>query len=129
MTAGKNKTPDFFKDESFDPVEVATGKRKKRGPVEADRSGRNSARPAPPEPDRAAGTQKHVDHAPGKKKAGFYVSVDLLDRFTRKFYELKLAGAAVENKSALLELALSFALDDMDRGAESRILKMVGGIR
>jgi hypothetical protein len=25
MAASKNKTPDFFKDESFDPVEVATG--------------------------------------------------------------------------------------------------------
>jgi hypothetical protein len=35
---------------------------------------------------------------------------------------LKLEGVAIENKSALLELALSFALDDMDRSHESRLL-------
>ena len=60
-----------------------------------------------------------------KKKAGFYLSVDLLERFNRKFYELKLAGAAIENKSALMELALSFALDDLDKGAKSQIIKVV----
>jgi hypothetical protein len=38
---------------------------------------------------------------------------------------LKLAGAAIENKSALLELALSFALDDLDKGAKSRVLQNI----
>jgi hypothetical protein len=46
-----------------------------------------------------------------------------LDRFSRKFYELKLAGVAIENKSALLEVALSFALDDLDKGPKSRQLQ------
>jgi hypothetical protein len=62
-----------------------------------------------------------------KKKAGFYLSADVLQRFTLKFHELKLAGAAVDNKSTLLELALCFALDDMDKGRNSRVLKKLKG--
>jgi hypothetical protein len=56
-------------------------------------------------------------------KAGFYLSDGLLGRFNTRFYELKFAGAPVENKSALLEEALAFALEDLDRGADSRILR------
>lgn len=58
-----------------------------------------------------------------KKKAGFYLTEDLITRFDRKFHELKLAGAAIGNKSTLLEAALAFALDDLDRGAQSQVLK------
>ena len=122
MAASKNKTPDFFKDESFDPVEVATGQSGQVGP---GNSGQNSEKPAPLYPGKSVGPKTRTGQTPNKKKAGFYVSVDLLDRFTRKFYELKLAGAAIENKSALLELALSFALDDLDKGAKSQVLKVV----
>jgi len=57
-----------------------------------------------------------------KKKAGFYLSVELLERFNRKFFELKLAGCPVENKSSLVEHALKYALDDLDRDAESQVL-------
>jgi hypothetical protein len=57
-----------------------------------------------------------------KKKVGFYVSEALLDRFNRKFHQLKLDGVPVENKSMLAEMAISFALDDMDRGAASHLL-------
>jgi hypothetical protein len=46
-----------------------------------------------------------------------------LDRFTRKFHQLKLDGVPIENKSALAEMALHFALDDMDQGKASRLLK------
>ncbi len=106
MAASKNKTPDFFKDESFDPMEVATGPG--RSPEDSEKSMHSDA-----------------GHAANKKKAGFYISVDLLDRFSRKFYELKLAGVAIENKSALLELALSFALDDLDKGPKSRQLQVI----
>ncbi|MGD9333139.1 MAG: hypothetical protein PVJ53_17625 [Desulfobacterales bacterium] len=60
-----------------------------------------------------------------KKKAGFYLSLGLIERFDRKFHELKLAGAAVGNKSALLEAALAFALDDLDRGEESEVLARI----
>ncbi len=58
-----------------------------------------------------------------KRKAGFYFSEALLDRFTRKFHQLKLDGVPVENKSVLAEMALHFALDDMDRGEASQLLK------
>ena len=58
-----------------------------------------------------------------KKKAGFYLSIELLDRFTMKFHELKLAGIPVENKSALVEAALKFALDDIDQREQSRVLQ------
>ncbi len=57
-----------------------------------------------------------------KRKAGFYFTETLLERFTRKFHQLKLDGAPVENKSAMLERMLSFALDDMDRGRDSVIM-------
>ena len=60
--------------------------------------------------------------AAAKKKAGFYLSLDILERFNRKFFELKLAGCPVENKSVLVEAALKFALNDLDRGPDSRVL-------
>jgi hypothetical protein len=119
MATSKNKTPDFFKDESFDPVEVATGQ------GGAGRSAQHSKKPAARYAGSAVGPKKQRGHTPRKKKAGFYVSVDLLDRFNHKFYELKLAGTAIENKSALLELALSFALDDLDKGAKSQVLNVI----
>lgn len=58
-----------------------------------------------------------------KRKAGFYFSEALLDRFNRKFHQLKLNGVSIDNKSALAEMALHFALDDMDRGSASLLLK------
>jgi hypothetical protein len=89
--------PDLFAEALPDPVEAATG----RGPK----------RPA----------------AEPKRKAGFYISSATMNRFNTRFYELKLAGAAVDNKSALLEAALDYALDDLDRGPASEILKRMGG--
>ena len=116
MAASKNKTPDFFKDESFDPMEVATG---------PGRSGEDSEESTHSEAGKGLIPKTGAGQAAAKKKAGFYISVDLLDRFSRKFYELKLAGIAIENKSALLELALSFALDDLDKGPKSRLLQVI----
>jgi hypothetical protein len=121
MAANKKKTPDFFKDESFDPIEVATGSGRPGGP---DRSqDQDSEGPSRSHAAGAAIKKQAASRAVQKKKAGFYISVELLNRFDRKFYELKLAGAAIENKSALLELALTFALDDLDKGTKSRVLK------
>jgi hypothetical protein len=120
MAANKKKTPDFFKDEPFDPIEVATG------PGSPDRSQDQDSEG--PSHSHTAGTaikKPGVSQAVYKKKAGFYISVELLNRFNRKFYELKLGGAAIENKSALLELALMFALDDLDKGTKSRVLKNI----
>jgi hypothetical protein len=114
MAASKNKTPDFFKDESVDPMEVATGSA--RTSEELEKSTHSDA-------GNGAIPKTGTGQAANKKKAGFYISVDLLDRFSRKFYELKLAGVAIENKSALLEVALSFALDDLDKGPKSRQLQ------
>ena len=64
--------------------------------------------------------------AVAKKKAGFYLSVELLDRFNRKFFELKLADHPIDNKSALVEAALKYALDDLDRGDDSLVLSTLG---
>jgi hypothetical protein len=33
---------------------------------------------------------------------------------------------AIDNKSTLLEAALVYALDDMDKGEESQVLKKIG---
>ena len=73
-------------------------------------------------PRRPQSRPKKAGDKGAKKKAGFYLSVALLERFNRKFHELNLSGMSVENKSALLEAALSFALDDMDKGRESVVL-------
>lgn len=99
MAARSKDTPDLFADTPLDPVESATGY---QGPASH-----------PSKPGRAA----------AKKKAGFYISVDVLQRFTLKFHELKVAGLPIDNKSALLEMALAFALDDMDKGKASRVLQ------
>jgi hypothetical protein len=102
MTVSDKKTiPDFFNETPMDPVSVATG--------------RPASKLAAPKP------------AIPKRKAGFYFSEVLLDRFTRKFHQLKLDGVPIENKSVLAEMALHFALDDMDRGDNSQLLKRFNG--
>ena len=103
MAARSKDTPDLFADTPLDPVESATGYQG----------------PSPP-PQRSSSTA-------AKKKAGFYLSVDVLQRFTLKFHELKLAGMPIDNKSTLLELALAFALDDMDKGIASQVLQKLQG--
>jgi hypothetical protein len=105
MAPRRRKTPDLFEDHLPDPVEAATGGR-------AAASG--------PRLQEERGPSEAGD---GKRKAGFYLSEETLTRFNTCYYQLKLAGAAVDNKSALLEAALAFALDDLDRGVDSRILK------
>ena len=114
MAARSKNTPDLFADTALDPVESATGYEKPltKSPGTGPLSGTSPG---------LAG------NATSKKKAGFYLSVDVLQRFTLKFHELKLAGVAIDNKSTLLELALSFALDDMDKGKNSRVLKKLTG--
>ncbi|MBI5577603.1 MAG: hypothetical protein HY895_00495 [Deltaproteobacteria bacterium] len=108
MPTRRHQMPDLFDEHLPDPVEAATGRRQ---PSDAFRPGGRKASGAAPA---------------AKRKAGFYLSDDLLERFNTRFYELKLAGAAVGNKSALLEAALGYALDDLDRGVDSRILKRIG---
>jgi hypothetical protein len=76
----------------------------------------------PLDPMTVATRSPRREAPPPKKKAGFYISEPLLDRFNRRFHQLKLDGAPVENKSALLEIALTFALDDFDKGDESVLL-------
>ena len=105
MTTRRNQTPDLFAEHLPDPVDAAIGGR--RPPGHRRPQGRRAAGAAPE----------------AKRKAGFYLSDDLLGRFNTRFYELKLAGAPVDNKSALLEAALTYALEDLDRGADSRILR------
>ena len=100
MADTTNKPPEFYEEQTLDPVAAATGPQIK----------------SPPQADTKV--QFHE-----KRKAGFYLSNRLLDRFNRKFYELKLNGVGVDNKSALLETALSFALDDLDRGDDSQVLQ------
>ncbi len=78
--------------------------------------------PSPLDPIRSATGGRRTATAVAKKKAGFYLSLDVLDRFERKFYELKLAGIPVSNKSSLLEAALNFALDELDRDPHGRVL-------
>lgn len=100
MTKTDKDNLNFFEEGALDPVAAATG--------------------AQPPSAEAQGKAAQV-----KRKAGFYLSQELLDRFNTKFYELKLSGVAVENKSGLLERALEFALDDLDRGEDSTLLAKI----
>ena len=100
MATGRNKLPDFFSGDGIDPVESATGKQQPLTDGKGAKTGVSS-----------------------KKKAGFYLSKEIINRFNFKFHELKLAGIAIDNKSTLLELALAFALDDLDKGGKSRVLQ------
>jgi hypothetical protein len=111
MASSKNKIPDFFDEDELDPVETATG----------------LAQPAVPDKAASPAAAASPGQTTAKKKAGFYLSVDLLNRFAHKFHELKLSGAAIENKSTLLEAALGYALDDMDKGEESQVLRKLAG--
>lgn len=109
MPTRRHQMPDLFDDHPPDPMETAIGRRQPAAGL------RPPGRKAPTMPE-------------AKRKAGFYLPDELLERFNTRFYELKLAGAAVGNKSALLEAALGYALDDLDRGADSRILKRIGPV-
>ena len=113
MATGRSKTPDFFNEDGLDPVDIATGQ-PQDSPEDRTNASSSTAKPGPPA------------EMTTKKKAGFYLSVDLLNRFNLKFHELKLAGGAIDNKSTLLESALGFALDDMDKGRNSQVLQKLG---
>jgi len=107
----KNKQPpDFFDHNPLDPVTAATGR---QSDCEAVRS------------KRSVPEEQKIKVGGKKKKAGFYLNVDILYRFNRKFHELNLAGISIENKSALLETALTFALDDLDKHDDSRLLRQL----
>jgi hypothetical protein len=110
MTAsGTNPPPDFFEEHSLDPVRAAKG---------------GAAKGASAKGATAAGKpEKGTVASVPKKKAGFYLSEALLSRFDRQFHQLKIDGVPVENKSALLELALEYALTDLDRAEESVLLR------
>ena len=95
--------PDFFDHDTIDPVASASGG----------------------DPPRTGGKRGRPPSAVPKRKAGFYLSEHLLSRFDKKFYELKLAGCPVENKSALIEAALTYALNDLDRNEASEILESI----
>lgn len=119
MADRRKKTPDFFKDDAFEPVDTATGY-----PVHSPQAASDGV-PATHESTLKKKGGDSTASLPYKKKAGFYLSADILERFNLKFYELKLAGVTIENKSNLLELVLAFALDDIDKGQQSRILKRI----
>jgi hypothetical protein len=77
------------------------------------------------DPVAAATQTRPVSGLKAKKKAGFYLSEELLERFNRRFHQMKLDGHAIDNKSALIEYALGFALDDLDKGHQSRLLAAI----
>ncbi len=106
MNKRKKPQPDFFENEAWDPVRAATG------------------------PDHSASRRSSVEENKNsskeeKKKVGFYLSADVWARFNRTFYQLKLEGEIAGNKSRLVEAALHFALDDIERAEKSVVRKML----
>jgi hypothetical protein len=65
MATGRNKLPDFFNEDGIDPVESATGKRQ---PFSEDN-------------DTSSGKDVKTGIS-AKKKAGFYLSKEILERFS-----------------------------------------------
>jgi hypothetical protein len=112
MASNKRKTPDFFEETPFDPVRTATGYPAQARGRGFKPSGGSSGRQVQPA----------ASESPVKRKAGFYISEELLQRFNLKYHELKLADVPVDNKSGLLEILLTFALDDLDKGSGGKIL-------
>jgi hypothetical protein len=105
MKTEKDRKPELFEANPIDPVLAAIGLDEK-----SDR--------------KSSSTEDGKNGGPArKKKAGFYLSLDVLDRFTRKFHEMKLAGITIENKSAFVEAAIIYALDDVDREEGSKFLE------
>ncbi len=118
MAIGRKETPEFFAENPFDPIKAASGSGRqyvRDELLDSSLEEKNNERKRRPK-DKS--TRE-------KKKAGFYLSLEILDRFTRKFHELKLEGITIENKSALVEAALTFALDDIDKGEDSLVLKKI----
>ena len=123
MADSRKVTPEFFEDIELDPVDTATGSpRNSRSQASRPASGPTTEPALAADVSRSKHIRAGAGSAVAKKKAGFYLSADILNRFNLKFYELKLSGAAIDNKSSLLELMLGYALDDMDKGEQSRIL-------
>lgn len=82
------------------------------------------------DPVATATRQRSKPLPPSKKKAGFYLSEELLERFNRRFHQMKLSGLPIENKSALLEMALEFALEDLEKGTDGHLLaRLLGNSR
>ena len=73
------------------------------------------------DPMSTASGNHGVRKAVSKKKVGFYLSEVLLERFNRRFHQMKLDGVPIENKSAFVEIALSYVLDDLEKGEKSRL--------
>lgn len=74
-----------------------------------------------PDPVAAATGAVGRPAAAAKRKAGFYLPQPLLDRFNARYYALRLAGVPIANKSALLEILLAFALDELEREDGGRL--------
>ncbi len=107
MAHKKKKTPEFFDPGPFDPVSLATGHQHEQKTSSVEEKKKTSVSAA-------------------KKKAGFYLPAELLERFDRTFYALKLEGdVRIDNKSTLVEAAIKLALDDIDKGDKSVIRKML----
>lgn len=104
MGTEKEHSIDFFDDSEFDPVSTAVG----------NEAGEDL-------------TSRKKDGGIPKKKAGFYLSIDMIDRFNRKFHELKLAGVDIDNKSTFLEILMTVALEDLDRDDDSRVKQLIAG--
>ena len=101
MAKRTKKSPDFFEHNPFDPVNAATGTAHNPRSGVAKRGSR-----------------------PQKRKVGFYISVSLLERFNRSFYELKLKGQSIENKSALLKRFLNSRLTTSTVAMTATLLKV-----
>ena len=102
----RKKTPDFFDD----PVNMATGPELTEEKNQSDKEEKKKRTIEEPEKSES-------------KKVGYYISENVVGRIDKIFYELKLAGVTLKSKSALVEAALLFSLDDLEKGEKSRILK------
>lgn len=60
-----------------------------------------------------------------KKKVSYYLLETLAELFDKAFYSLKMAGAPLKNKSEFMASMVSFALSDLEKGENSKLLKKI----
>lgn len=62
-----------------------------------------------------------------KKKVSYYFPEALAEKFSQIFYSLKMQEFPIKNKSHLMTSIVSFALKDLEKRENSRLLKYIIG--
>lgn len=60
-----------------------------------------------------------------KKKVSYYLPEALAESLNQVFYSLKMKGSPVKNKSNLMASIITFALNDLEKNENSKLIKII----